>query len=480
MEKSTILAIGKGTFMLHIRGGDVVTSERTMRADVLCGADGRILQVGPDLETPAGYEVVDAGGLLVMPGGIDPHTHMEMPFMGTVATDDFFTGTAAGLAGGTTSIIDFVIPGSGRGLLDSWKEWREKATKAASDYGFHVAITEWNDQVHRDMGTLVEECGVNSFKHFMAYKNALMVEDDTLLRSMRRAAELGALCTVHAENGDAVAYLQQDLLAQGRTGPEAHPVSRPPEVEGEAAQRAITLAGLLGVPIYIVHVSTQQAAKAIANARMRGQEVYGEVLPQHLVFDESVYESSDWLKAARYVMSPPFRASHHQSALWGGLMSGQLHTTATDHCCFCATQKEAGRHDFTRIPNGTPGIEDRMSVLWHYGVKKGRLSPENFVALTSTNTARIFNIYPQKGTIVPGADADIVLWDTDAERTISAATHHQNVDYNIFEGMTLTGLAHTTISNGKVVWKDGDLRVVKGAGRYISRSALKRSLRKPL
>ncbi|AQS86438.1 MAG: dihydropyrimidinase [Acetobacter aceti] len=466
--------------MLHIRGGDVVTAERTMRADVLCGDDGRILQVGADLETPVGFDVVDAGGLLVMPGGIDPHTHMEMPFMGTTATDDFFTGTAAGLAGGTTSIIDFVIPGRGRGLLDSWKEWREKAAKAASDYGFHVAITEWNDQVHRDMGTLVEECGVNSFKHFMAYKNALMVEDDTLLRSMKRASELGAICTVHAENGDAVAYLQQYLLAQGRTGPEAHPVSRPPEVEGEAARRAITLAGLLGAPVYIVHVSTEQAAKAIADARMRGQEVYGEVLPQHLVFDESVYETSDWLKAARYVMSPPFRPRHHQSSLWGGLMSGQLHTTATDHCCFCAGQKEAGRHDFTRIPNGTPGIEDRMSVLWHYGVKKGRLSPEKFVALTSTNTARIFNLYPQKGAIAPGADADIVLWDPDAERTISAATHHQNVDYNIFEGMTLTGLAQTTISHGKIVWQDGDLRAVKGAGRYLSRSALKRTPRKPL
>lgn len=466
--------------MLHIRGGDVVTAERTMRADVLCGDDGRILQVGADLETPVGFDVVDAGGLLVMPGGIDPHTHMEMPFMGTIATDDFFTGTAAGLAGGTTSIIDFVIPGRGRGLLDSWKEWREKAAKAASDYGFHVAITEWNDQVHRDMGTLVEECGVNSFKHFMAYKNALMVEDDTLLRSMKRASELGAICTVHAENGDAVAYLQQDLLAQGRTGPEAHPVSRPPEVEGEAARRAITLAGLLGVPVYIVHVSTEQAAKAIADARMRGQEVYGEVLPQHLVFDESVYETSDWLKAARYVMSPPFRPRHHQSSLWGGLMSGQLHTTATDHCCFCAGQKEAGRQDFTRIPNGTPGIEDRMSVLWHYGVKKGRLSPEKFVALTSTNTARIFNLYPRKGAIAPGADADIVLWDPDAERTISAATHHQNVDYNIFEGMTLTGLAQTTISHGKIVWQDGDLRAVKGAGRYLSRSALKRTPRKPL
>ncbi|MDN7355387.1 dihydropyrimidinase [Acetobacter senegalensis] len=466
--------------MLHIRGGTVVTAERSTRADILCDDTGLIVQVGANLETPAGYDVVDAGGLLVMPGGIDPHTHMEMPFMGTTASDDFYTGTAAGLAGGTTSILDFVIPGSDRTLLESWKAWREKARKAASDYGFHVAITHWNDQVHADMGTLVQACGVNSFKHFMAYKNALMVEDETFLHSMRRAGELGALCTVHAENGDAVAYLQQNLLEKGQTGPEAHPVSRPPAVEGEATQRAIILAGLLGVPLYVVHVSTEEATSAIAQARMRGQEVYGEVLPQHLVFDDQVYTASDWLKAARYVMSPPFRPAHHQKALWGGLMSGQLQTTATDHCCFCKEQKEAGKADFTRIPNGTPGIEDRMSVLWHFGVKSGKLTPENFVALTSTNTARIFNMYPRKGSITIGADADIVLWDPTAERTISAATHHQNVDYNIYEGMTVSGLARKTISNGKLVWDNGDLKAVRGAGRYLERPAYKRSARFPL
>lgn len=466
--------------MLHIRGGTVVTAERSTRADILCDDTGLIVQVGANLQTPAGYDVVDAGGLLVMPGGIDPHTHMEMPFMGTTASDDFYTGTAAGLAGGTTSILDFVIPGSDRTLLESWKAWREKARKAASDYGFHVAITHWNDQVHADMGTLVQDCGVNSFKHFMAYKNALMIEDETFLHSMRRAGELGALCTVHAENGDAVAYLQQNLLEKGQTGPEAHPASRPPAVEGEATQRAITLAGLLGVPLYVVHVSTEEATSAIAQARMRGQEVYGEVLPQHLVFDDQVYTASDWLKAARYVMSPPFRPAHHQKALWGGLMSGQLQTTATDHCCFCKEQKEAGKADFTRIPNGTPGIEDRMSVLWHFGVKSGKLTPENFVALTSTNTARIFNMYPRKGSITIGADADIVLWDPTAERTISAATHHQNVDYNIYEGMTVSGLARKTISNGKLVWDNGDLKAVRGAGRYLERPAYKRSARFPL
>ena len=461
--------------MLHIRGGTVVTAERSMRADVLCGADGRIDYVGDPLDTPAGYEVLDAGGLLVMPGGIDPHTHMEMPFMGTVASDDFFTGTAAGLAGGTTSILDFVIPDRGESLLAAWRSWREKAAKACADYGFHVAITHWSEQVGEEMRILVEECGVSSFKHFMAYKNALMVEDEDFLRSLKRAAELGALCTVHAENGDAVAYMQQQLRDQGRMGPDAHPLSRPAEVEGEATGRAIMLAELVGAPIYVVHVSTRQATEAIALARLRGQTVYGEVLPQHLVFDDSVYDCKDWLKAAQHVMSPPFRPRAHQGALWGGLMSGQLQTTATDHCCFCAGQKEAGRDDFTRIPNGTPGVEDRMSVLWHYGVETGRLSPEQFVALTSTNAARIFGLYPRKGTIVPGADADLVLWDRHMERKISASTHHQNVDYNLYEGMNLRGAARTTIANSRIVWHEGDLRAVKGKGRYLPRKIFTRS-----
>ncbi|GBQ67308.1 dihydropyrimidinase [Ameyamaea chiangmaiensis NBRC 103196] len=455
--------------MLLVRGGTVVTAETTGRADVLCGADGRIAAVGLDLEAPVGCAVLDAGGLLVMPGGIDPHTHMEMPFMGTVSSDDFYTGTAAGLAGGTTMVIDFVIPERGASILKAWKHWREKAQKAASDYGLHVAITHWDDTVHAEMGILTRDCGVNSFKHFMAYKGALMVDDGVLLRSISRALELGALCNVHAENGDAVAYLQADLLRKGVTGAKGHPLSRPPEVEGEAAQRVIAIAGLLGAPLYIVHVSTEEATRAITEARARGQRVYGEVLAQHLVIDDSVYDDPDPLRAAQYVMSPPFRPRHHQKALWAGLASGQLQTTATDHCCFCAPQKSAGQDDFTRIPNGTPGIEDRMSVLWHHGVRTGRLTMQEFVAVTSTNTAKIFNIHPRKGSVSVGADADLVLWDPDASRTISARTHHQNVDYNVFEGMEVTGVARHTISGGRHVWADGDLRAVRGEGRYVER-----------
>jgi dihydropyrimidinase len=454
---------------LLIRGGTVVNADRSERADVLCEG-GLIRAVGRDIAAPSGAGIIDAGGLLVMPGGIDPHTHMDMPFMGTTTSEDFFTGTAAAAAGGTTSIIDFVIPEPGASLIEAWHAWQAKAASSATDYGFHVAITAWSDAIHDEMGVLTVRHGVNSFKHFMAYKGALMLDDDVLLRSIGRAFELGALCNVHAENGDAVDFLQKKLLAQGMTGPEAHPLSRPPEVEAEAANRVITLAGLLGAPIYIVHVSTAQTVAAISRARAAGQRVFGEVLVQHLVIDERVYRDPDWATAAAHVMSPPFRAVEHQAALWAGLVSGQLQTTATDHCCFCAPQKAAGRGDFTRIPNGTAGVEDRMSVLWDRGVVTGRLTPNEFVAMTSTNAAQIFNIHPRKGAITPGADADLVVWDPEASRTISQRTHHQNVDFNLFEGMTVQGLARHTLCRGQLVWTDGDLRAVRGAGRYVPRA----------
>lgn len=283
--------------------------------------------------------------------------------------------------------------------------------------------------------------------------------------------ELGALCTVHAENGDAVAYMQAQMLAEGRTGPDAHPASRPPMVEGEAAQRVIALAGLLDAPVYIVHVSTAEAAHAIADARMRGQRVYGEVLPQHLVFDDSVYSDPDWLTASRYVMSPLPPETPPACAVGGPDIRAVADHRNRPLLLLCAEGK--GRTNFTHIPNGVPGIEDRMSILWHHGVATGRLSAEEFVAITSTNTARIFNMLPRKGCIAVGADADLVLWDPQGTRTISARTHHQNVDYNIYEGMTVTGLARRTISAGRLVWDDGDLRATRGAGRYVERPALR-------
>jgi len=455
---------------LLIRGGTVVTHDETFRADVLC-VDGHIAAVGLDLEVPAGAEIIDAEGQYVMPGGIDPHTHMQLPFMGTVASEDFYTGTAAGLAGGTTTIIDFVIPSPGQSLMEAFETWRGWADKAAADYTFHVAITWWDDSVREDMGTLVHEHGVNSFKHFMAYKNAIMATDDILVESFTRCLELGAVPTVHAENGELVYHLQQKLLAQGLTGPEAHPLSRPPQVEGEAASRAIRIAGTLGAPIYVVHVSCKDSLDEITYARQQGQAVYGECLAGHLVIDDSVYRNKDWGTAAAYVMSPPFRSKVHQDALWKGLQSGNLQTTATDHCCFCAEQKAMGKEDFTKIPNGTAGIEDRMAVLWDEGVNSGRLSLQEFVALTSTNAAKIFNLYPRKGAVRVGADADLVVWDPKGTRTISAKTHHQNIDFNIFEGKTVTGIPRHTVSQGKWVWRDGELHAERGAGRYLERPA---------
>lgn len=453
-----------------IRNGTVVNADQTFSADIYC-KEGKIVAIGTDLDVPADAETIDATGQYIMPGGIDPHTHMQLPFMGTVASDDFYTGTAAGLAGGNTTIIDFVIPAPQESLLDAYKKWREWAEKSASDYSFHVAITWWDDSVAADMETLVKEYGVNSFKHFMAYKNAIMANDETLVKSFRRCMELGAIPTVHAENGELVFQLQQELLNKGITGPEAHPLSRPPVVEGEAANRAIQIAQVMDVPIYIVHVSCKESLEAITRARSEGQRVYGECLAGHLAIDDSVYRNESFEFAAAHVMSPPFRSSEHQNALWKGLQGGNLHTTATDHCSFCADQKAAGKDDFTKIPNGTAGVEDRMAVLWHEGVNSGKLTMNEFVAVTSTNAAKIFNIYPQKGAIAVGADADIVVWDPAGSRTISAKTHHQNVDFNIFEGKTVTGIPTHTISRGKVVWANGQLNVEPGSGRYINRPA---------
>ena len=457
---------------LLIRGGTVVNADREFAADVLC-MDGRIAAVGTDLQAqaPSGTQTLDASGQYLLPGGIDPHTHMQLPFMGTVTMDDFYSGTAAGLAGGTTSIIDFVIPDPQQPLMEAYRTWRGWAEKAASDYSFHVAITWWGDSVHRDMATLVTEEGVNSFKHFMAYKNAIMCDDETLVNSFRRALELGAMPTVHAENGELVYLLQQEVVKKGITGPEGHPLARPPMVEGEAANRAIAIAEVLGVPIYIVHVSCSESADAIARARARGQRVYGEVLAGHLLIDDSVYRHPDFATAAAHVMSPPFRPRGHQEALWRGLQSGQLHTTATDHCSFCAAQKAAGRENFAQIPNGCGGIEERLSVIWDAGVNSGRLTPSEFVAVTSANAAKLFNIYPQKGCITAGADADIVLWDPQGSKTFSAKTQHSGGDFNIFEGRSVRGIASHTVSRGQVVWADGELRARQGAGRYIKRPA---------
>ncbi len=452
-----------------IRGGTVVTAEGEFRADVLVQGE-TIAAVGPDLDAPAGARVIDAGGSYVMPGGIDPHTHMELPFMGTVASEDFFTGTSAAAAGGTTTCIDFVIPGNGQDVMEAWRDWNSWAEKAACDYSFHVAITWWDQSVKDAMHELVANHGVNSFKHFMAYKGAFMCDDEILVNSFLTCKELGALCTLHCENGELVHVLQQQIFDKGIHGPEGHPMSRPPEVEGEAANRAIRIAEVLGVPVYIVHTSCIDALEAVTRARLEGQIVFAEALCQHLLIDDSVYRDTDWNRAAYHVMSPPFRPPEHQAALWKGLQSGMLQTTATDHCCFCTPQKQAGLDDFRKIPNGTNGIEDRMTLLWHHGVRTGRLTPSEYVAITSTNAAKIFNMFPKKGAIMPGADADILILDPTKTRTISVEEHHQNIDYNIYEGWETIGNPAITLSRGQVVWENDELKTVRGAGKYVKRA----------
>ncbi|HMK81486.1 MAG TPA: dihydropyrimidinase [Xanthobacteraceae bacterium] len=453
-----------------IRGGTVVNHDASRRADVLIEG-GQIVAVGEGLAAPAGAEVVDAGGAYVLPGGIDPHTHCEFAFMGTVSADDFEWATKAALSGGTTMIVDFCIPGPADSMLAAYQDWRSRAGKAACDYGFHMAVTSWSEKRHAEMATVVNEYGINTFKHFMAYKGALMVDDEVLMHSFSRCAELGAMPLVHAENGDVVLQLQTEYMAKGVTGPEGHALSRPPAVEGEAANRAIMIADMAGCPLYIVHTSCREAHEAIARARARGQRVYGEPLIQHLVLDESEYFNTDWQHAARRVMSPPFRAKAHQESLWAGLQSGSLQVVATDHCAFTDKQKQIGRDDFRIIPNGTGGLEDRMAVLWSTGVATGRLTREEFVAVTSANIARILNIYPRKGAVAVGADADLVVFDPAATKAISARSQVSRIDYNVFEGHVCNGAPAATIAGGKLAWRAGEMRVQPGEGRYIARPA---------
>ena len=451
-----------------IKGGTVCTADRAWKADVLIEGE-TIKQIGEDL---SGDEYIDAAGAYVIPGGIDPHTHLEMPFMGTTAAETFETGTWAAAVGGTTMVVDFCLPGADGSIKNAINEWhRKSAPQICSDVGYHMAITGWNEDIFNGMKDAVD-MGVNSFKHFMAYKGALMIEDDEMFASFKRCKEIGALPMVHAENGDLVADMQQQMLEQGITGPEGHAYSRPPEFEGEAANRAITIADAAGVPLYVVHVSCEQAHEAIRRARQKGMRVYGEPLAQFLTLDESEYFKGDWMHSARRVMSPPFRNKEHQASLWAGLQSGSLQVVATDHAAFTSEQKLMGKDNFCLIPNGSNGLEERLAVLWTEGVETGRLTPSEFVAVTSTNIAKILNIYPKKGAIVEGADADIVVWDPKISKTISVSNHHSSLDYNVFEGFNVSAQSRLTISRGDVIWAWGqNSQPNPGRGRFVPRPA---------
>jgi dihydropyrimidinase len=448
-----------------IKNGTVVTADLSYEADVKIEG-GVITEIGKGLK---GDKVLDATGCYVMPGGIDPHTHLEMPFMGTYSSDDFESGTRAAMSGGTTMVVDFVLPGQGQGLMDAAQMWHNKSGRAHCDYSYHMAVTWWGQKVWEDMEDAVK-AGMTSFKHFMAYKGALMVNDDEMYQSFKRVGDLGGLAMVHAENGDVVAELTAKLIAEGNTGPEGHAYSRPPQVEGEATNRAIMIADMAGVPLYVVHTSCAEAHEAIRRARAAGKRVWGEPLIQHLTLDESEYFHPDWDHAARRVMSPPFRNKQHQDSLWAGLQSGSLSVVATDHCAFTTEQKRFGLKSFAQIPNGTGGLEDRMPMLWTHGVNTGRLTPNEFVAITSTNIAKILNCYPKKGAVLVGADADLVVWDPKKEKTITASAQQSAIDYNVFEGQKVTGLPRFTLSRGHVGFDDGKVVPKEGHGQFVARA----------
>ncbi|XP_023533036.1 dihydropyrimidinase [Cucurbita pepo subsp. pepo] len=452
-----------------IKGGTVVNAHHQEVADVYV-EDGIIIAVKPNIKVGDDVAVLDATGKYVMPGGIDPHTHLAFEFMGTQTVDDFFSGQAAALAGGTTMHIDFVIPVNGS-LSEGLESYEKKAKKSCMDYGFHMAITKWDEVVSQEMEIMVKEKGINSFKFFLAYKGALMISDELLLQGLKKCKSLGALAMVHAENGDAVYEGQERMIELGITGPEGHALSRPAVLEGEATSRAIRLASFVNTPLYVVHVMSIDAMEEIARARKAGQRVIGEPVVSGLILDDSVLWDPDFVNAAKYVMSPPIRSSGHDKALQAALSTGILQLVGTDHCVFNSTQKAVGIDDFRKIPNGVNGIEERMHLVWDTMVESGQISVSDYVRITSTECARIFNIYPKKGAILAGSDADIIILNPNASFEISAKSHHTRSDTNVYDGKRGKGKVEVTISGGRIVWENNELKVVPGAGKYIEMPA---------
>jgi dihydropyrimidinase len=451
-----------------IKGGTVLSSTGSVAADVVVDGERITAVVAPESWPGNADTVIDATGKYVLPGGIDGHTHMEMPFGGTFSADTFETGTTAAAWGGTTTIVDFAVQAKGSSLLSTLDKWHEKAAgNCAVDYGFHMIVSDVNDGTLKEMDACVD-AGVNTFKMFMAYPGVFYSTDGEILLAMQRARANGGTIMMHAENGIAIDQLVAQALAAGRTDPVQHGLTRPPELEGEATHRAIQLAKVTGAPLYIVHLSAAQALEAVAVARNDGQNVFAETCPQYLFLSIEDLAKPDF-EGAKYVASPPLREKSHQGALWQGLRTNDLSVVSTDHCPFCfVEQKELGRGDFSKIPNGMPGVEHRMDLIYQ-GVVGGELTLQRWVEVTSTTPARMFGLYPRKGVIAPGSDADIVVYDPDARQTLSASTHHMAVDYSAYEGLEITGRVDTVLSRGRVVVDGGGWHGAKGHGRFLSR-----------
>ncbi len=453
-----------------VKGGTLVTASDTYLADVLV-EDGIISLIGKDLaEMVTADTVVDATGKLVIPGGIDVHTHLDMPFGGSFSSDDFETGTIAAAHGGTTSVVDFAIQNYGGTLQTALDTWFAKAEgKAAIDYSFHMICREINDNILNEMDHMVQREGVTSFKLFMAYPNVFMVDDASIFKAMRRTADNGGLICMHAENGGVIDVLVQKALAEGKTAPKYHALTRPSKAEGEATRRAIALAEMAGVPVYIVHLSAAEALAQVREARDMGLPAHAETCPQYLFLDYNNYEEEGF-NGAKYVMSPPLRDKSHQDHLWRGLAGNDLQVISTDHCPFCMKeQKELGLNDFNKIPNGAPGIETRMSLIYDGGVRTGKISLNRFVELTSTNPAKMMGMYPKKGTIAVGSDGDLVVFDPEQKLTLKHETLHMRVDYNPYEGRVVQGVPTTVLSRGNVIVDKGQFLGKAGDGKFVPR-----------
>jgi dihydropyrimidinase len=453
---------------LLIKNGEIVTASERYTADIWCEND-TITRIDRDIEPPPGAEVVEAAGKYVFPGFIDPHTHIYLPFMGTFAKDTHETASKAALVGGTTTFIEMICPSRADKPLEAFELWLGKAQgNSACDFTFHMGVTRYDDEAERDFREIVQR-GISSFKIFLAYKGALGVTDEELYKTLRLAKELGVITTAHCENADLVLELQRRLLAEGKTGPEYHYWSRPPRVEAEGVHHLLTFAETLGAHVYIVHLSCEEALREALRGAERGINVWVETLIQYLLCDKTDAEKPGF-EGAKFVMSPPLREKKNQETLWNALRQGLAATLATDHAPFdFATQKRMGERDFTKIPNGIPSLEDRVNLYFTHGVKRGRIDLHQFVNTASTQAARIFGLFPRKGTIQPGGDADLVVYDPDYRGTISARTQHMNVDYNAFEGMEIEGRPHVVTVRGKIAVRDGKFIGEPGRGRFLKR-----------
>jgi dihydropyrimidinase len=453
---------------LLIKNGDIVTAEARYQADLWCEGE-TITRIGPGLTAPPGADVVDAAGKLVFPGFIDPHVHIYLPFMGTFAKDTYDTASRAALVGGTTTLIEMVCPARNDDPLQSYELWKSQAAgRSACDYTFHMGVTRFDDRTEEQLRRIVAD-GTASFKVFLAYKGAFGIDDAGLFRTLDLARQLGVIVTAHCENAELVAQLQRRLLAEGKTGPEWHEPSRPPAVEAEGVHHLATFAALTGAHVYVVHTSCEDALAAARRARERGVALWVETVIPYLVLDRTYAERPDF-EGAKYVMSPPLREPRHQPVLWNALRTGQIDTVATDHAPFdYRGQKEMGRGDFTKIPNGIPSVEDRVHLLYTHGVATGRLDLHRFVQVASTRAAKLFGLFPHKGTIQPGADADLVIFDPHYRGTISAKTQQMNVDYSAFEGWPIQGRADVVTVRGRVQVRGGRFVGGQGHGRMLKR-----------